>query len=214
MDTVLPMDVRCGPGLASCPSSSCCSRAGYCGYSAAHRGAHCQVGCGHCEIDTIRHRNTIALTFDDGPSEQTGPLLDLLRQEGVKATFFLASHTCGHLENLDRESQESRNQQMMWNEITFRDILGFFPTYMRPPHGNCQATALFSDELWNPNHSSYGRVISLAHDTLPATLNLARHMISQAKARNLHFVTVGQCLGDWDRANWYRDGWTGQRRVA
>ncbi|KAK0668174.1 carbohydrate esterase [Cercophora samala] len=297
--TLALRDIRCGSGLASCPSSSCCSWAGYCGYSAAHCGAYCQVGRGFCDIDHVRRLrrdhfrpqnrgkrvhdctqpDSIALTFDDGPSAQTGPLLDLLRDEGVKATFFvngehrepkaydartgawpgilrrviaeghqLASHTWGHLENLDRESSESRNQQMMWNEIMFRDILGFFPTYMRPPHGNCDGACLgqmaglgytvvmwnldtddwknqpasniwksfekFSAELWNPDHSGHGRVISLAHDTLPATLDLAKHMISQAKAKKLRFLTVGQCLGDWDRANWYRDGWTGQRRAV
>lgn len=43
-------DIRCGHGLASCLSSSCCSWAGYCGYSAAHCGAYCQVGRGFCEI--------------------------------------------------------------------------------------------------------------------------------------------------------------------
>lgn len=34
-------------------------------------------------------RNVIALTFDDGPSQQyTGPILDILKDKGVKATFF------------------------------------------------------------------------------------------------------------------------------
>ncbi|KAK4202878.1 hypothetical protein QBC40DRAFT_337930 [Triangularia verruculosa] len=113
---------------------------------------------------------------------------------------------------------------MMWNEIMFRDILGFFPTYMRPPRGNCDGDCLvqmenlgytvvmwnldtddrknqpasniwksfekFSAELWDPNHSGHGRVIALAHDNLPATLELAKHMISQAKAKKLEFVTV------------------------
>ena len=31
----------------------------------------------------------IALSFDDGPAEKTGPLLDVLREHRVKATFFL-----------------------------------------------------------------------------------------------------------------------------
>lgn len=178
------------------------------------------------------------MTFDDGPSAQTGPLLDLLHQEGVNATFFvngehgtppsilrrvidqghqLASHTWGHLENLDLESSESMNQQMMWNEIMYRDILGFFPTYMRSSHGKCDGACLaqmggldytvvmwnldtedwmnqpasniwesfekFSAELWNPEHSGYGRVITLAHDTLPATLDLARHISARPKQR-------------------------------
>ncbi|KAK4646852.1 uncharacterized protein QC761_0028450 [Podospora bellae-mahoneyi] len=108
-------------------------------------------------------RNTITLTFDDGPSAQTGPLLDLLHQEGFRATFFvngehgtspsilrrgidqvhqLASHTWGHLENLDLESSESMNQQVMWNKIMYRDILGFFPTYMRSSHSKCDGACL------------------------------------------------------------------------
>lgn len=33
-------------------------------------------------------RKVIALTFDDGPSEFSGPILDILRDKGVKATFF------------------------------------------------------------------------------------------------------------------------------
>lgn len=31
----------------------------------------------------------VALTFDDGPTEYTGELIELLQQQGVKATFFL-----------------------------------------------------------------------------------------------------------------------------
>jgi peptidoglycan/xylan/chitin deacetylase (PgdA/CDA1 family) len=38
----------------------------------------------------------VALTFDDGPGEQTPPVLDLLKQANVRATFFL----CG--ENVER----------------------------------------------------------------------------------------------------------------
>lgn len=34
------------------------------------------------------NRKVIALTFDDGPSQYSGPILDILKQEGVKATFF------------------------------------------------------------------------------------------------------------------------------
>ena len=32
---------------------------------------------------------TIYLTFDDGPSERTDEILDILKQEGIKATFFV-----------------------------------------------------------------------------------------------------------------------------
>ncbi len=33
--------------------------------------------------------NTYALTFDDGPSENSNALLDILAANGVKANFFL-----------------------------------------------------------------------------------------------------------------------------
>jgi peptidoglycan/xylan/chitin deacetylase (PgdA/CDA1 family) len=36
-----------------------------------------------------RHRRSIALTFDDGPSEGTNQLLDILRQYRTPATFFV-----------------------------------------------------------------------------------------------------------------------------
>lgn len=35
---------------------------------------------------------TVYLTFDDGPSDWTGRVLDVLSQEKVKATFFISSH--------------------------------------------------------------------------------------------------------------------------
>src|SRR5437762_11026681 len=36
-----------------------------------------------------RRRRSIALTFDDGPSESTGRLLDLLHKLQIPATFFV-----------------------------------------------------------------------------------------------------------------------------
>lgn len=43
-----------------------------------------------------RRRKSVALTFDDGPSESTPALLELLAKFGIKATFFM----CGS--NVDR----------------------------------------------------------------------------------------------------------------
>ncbi|MBI3676201.1 MAG: polysaccharide deacetylase family protein [Proteobacteria bacterium] len=37
----------------------------------------------------LRDTHTIALTFDDGPNANTPAVLDALKQEGVKATFFV-----------------------------------------------------------------------------------------------------------------------------
>lgn len=56
---------------------------------------------------------TIALTFDDGPSEWTAPILDSLHVAGAKATFFvLGAHIAFHeslLEKMLRDGHEIGN---------------------------------------------------------------------------------------------------------
>ncbi|KAK4044010.1 hypothetical protein C8A01DRAFT_43171 [Parachaetomium inaequale] len=110
----------------------------------------------------------IALTFDDGPYIYTNDLLDKLKSYGAKATFFLtgnnlgkgkindpatiypaiirrmhaeghqvASHTWSH-QNASQLTNTQFTNQMVWNEIAINSILGFFPTYMRPPYSICE----------------------------------------------------------------------------
>lgn len=110
---------------------------------------------------------TLALTFDDGPREYTRELLDLLDKYSAKATFFItgnnggkgpiddpdhnwgnlirrmqrsghqiASHTWTH-QDLGKVSHEQRMEQVYKNEMALRNILGTFPTYMRPPYSSC-----------------------------------------------------------------------------
>lgn len=50
-----------------------------------------------------RDRPSLALTFDDGPSERTTELLSLLRREGVPATFFLCGSNVLRLPQIARE---------------------------------------------------------------------------------------------------------------
>ncbi|KAI1200400.1 carbohydrate esterase family 4 protein [Nemania serpens] len=109
----------------------------------------------------------IALTFDDGPWDYTDDLLDKLATYEAKATFFItgtnlhkgqindpstpwpsviqrmaaeghqvASHTWSH-ENYSQLTTAQFQDQIYWNEIALNDILGYFPTYMRPPFSIC-----------------------------------------------------------------------------
>ncbi|KAI2630521.1 carbohydrate-binding module family 18 [Xylaria nigripes] len=109
----------------------------------------------------------IAMTFDDGPYNYTNDLLDKLAKYSAKATFFItgnnlhkgqlndrttpwpavvqrmaaeghqiASHTWSH-QNYSQLSNTQFLNQIYWNEIAFNDILGYFPTYMRPPYSIC-----------------------------------------------------------------------------
>ncbi|KAK7528845.1 uncharacterized protein IWZ02DRAFT_440166, partial [Phyllosticta citriasiana] len=110
---------------------------------------------------------TVALTFDDGPYIYTDGVLDLLKRYNASATFFItgnnigkgeidnaaygwdtvikrmhaeghqiASHTWSH-QNLSQITSAQRKDQMYKNEMALRNILGFFPTYMRPPYSAC-----------------------------------------------------------------------------
>ncbi|OHE96562.1 polysaccharide deacetylase [Colletotrichum orchidophilum] len=119
----------------------------------------------HCE-----HYGDIALTFDDGPYIYTEDLLNKLKAYNAKATFYItgnnlgkgkindpttnwpalirrmiaeghqvASHTWSH-QRLTTVSAAKFRNQMIYNEIAFADLLGYFPTYMRPPYSACDAT--------------------------------------------------------------------------
>src|SRR5690242_5084135 len=50
-----------------------------------------------------RDRASIALTFDDGPSETTPQLLECLRKHGVQATFFQVGVNVERLPSIARE---------------------------------------------------------------------------------------------------------------
>ncbi|CAK7230130.1 hypothetical protein SCUCBS95973_007467 [Sporothrix curviconia] len=192
-------DGMCGPGVGSCAKGYCCSPEGWCGLTSDYCAApDCMLNYGSgCDgnqkpegVDTSGvarphvgsvlygglgiydcvEKGDIAITFDDGPYNYTGDLLDKLAAYGAKATFFItgnnlgkgmindyskpwagyirrmvneghqvASHTWSHQNASQLTAQQYKNQ-IIWNEIAFNDILGFFPTYMRPPYSICEAT--------------------------------------------------------------------------
>ncbi|KAH6892600.1 hypothetical protein B0T10DRAFT_483971 [Thelonectria olida] len=118
-------------------------------------------------ITKCAQAGAVALTFDDGPYIYTSEILDILAEYNVKATFFitgnnrgkgqiddsslqwpavlrrmhsaghqLASHTWTH-RNLDEVNSTIQKTEMIYNEMAFRNIFGWFPTYMRPPYLEC-----------------------------------------------------------------------------
>ncbi|KAF2687064.1 carbohydrate esterase family 4 protein [Lentithecium fluviatile CBS 122367] len=129
------------------------------------------VAYGGAGIYSCQKAGTIALTFDDGPYQAyTDHVLDLFKSYGGKATFFVtganinkgqidttaahtatikrmhaeghqvASHTWTHLD-LSAITAVDRKNQMYKLEMAVRNILGFFPTYMRPPYSSCTAAS-------------------------------------------------------------------------
>jgi hypothetical protein len=113
----------------------------------------------------------IAITYDDGPYIYTDELMDLFASYKFKATFFmtginlykgsiddestkwpamlrrmvkdghqLASHTWSH-QDLSAITQAQRYEQMVKLEMAMSNVVGKFPTYMRPPYSSCTAAS-------------------------------------------------------------------------
>ena len=55
-------------------------------------------------------RRSIALTFDDGPSESTPALLEILEQNNARATFFQCGANVRRLPNISRSVAESGHE--------------------------------------------------------------------------------------------------------
>jgi peptidoglycan/xylan/chitin deacetylase (PgdA/CDA1 family) len=101
-------------------------------------------------------RRTIALTFDDGPSESTPALLEILAEHRVKATFFMVGHNVRRLGRIAKEVAAQGHQLGNHGDLHQRydfhsrhyiaeDIrraqksiyrnTGVAPSWFRPPYG-------------------------------------------------------------------------------
>jgi peptidoglycan/xylan/chitin deacetylase (PgdA/CDA1 family) len=98
----------------------------------------------------------IALTFDDGPSEWTGPILELLRDHGARATFFvvgsvaqqhadlirriveegheLGNHSWSHPALAADCDEERIHEELERTSSAIAEIVGRRPRRFRAPH--------------------------------------------------------------------------------
>lgn len=119
---------------------------------------------------TERIERSVYLTFDDGPSEQTEHILDILAEKDVKATFFvvgqddetglarlreiaaqghtLGMHTYSHVYTEVYASVENCLAEFYANFTQIRDATGVAPTVFRFPGGSINAYSVgFYQEL-------------------------------------------------------------------
>lgn len=111
--------------------------------------------------DKEAHQKLVALTYDDGPSEKTKRLLDILEQYDVPATFFvvgtqceaypdvlkreaelgmeIGSHTYNH-EYLHKSTADEIKKTMNKNEEVITSIIGYGSKHMRPTGGGMNDT--------------------------------------------------------------------------
>jgi peptidoglycan-N-acetylglucosamine deacetylase len=106
----------------------------------------------------LRTEKVVALTFDDGPKPgMTEPLLEILTQEQVPATFFvigrhvtaypdltrqivnagmeLANHSYTH-PNLTKIGETAIAREIMQTQNAIFQVTGKLPRFVRPPGGN------------------------------------------------------------------------------
>lgn len=99
----------------------------------------------------------IAITYDDGPSQYTSRILDILKENNSVATFFvlgqrvynnegilnriidegsqIGNHTYNH-KNLTTISNEELYRQVQGTDDLIRIATGYTPAVMRPPYGS------------------------------------------------------------------------------
>lgn len=129
-------------------------------------------------------KRCVALTFDDGPHPQHTPrVLDILREKGVRATFFLIGghverhpdlarrivaeghavgmHTYSHYGH-DRLTLERMKQDMAKTSAAFKAVLGSAPDIFRPPYGRLSWAELrycmgcgIRTVMWDSNPQDY-----------------------------------------------------------
>ncbi|MBQ9117181.1 MAG: polysaccharide deacetylase family protein [Clostridia bacterium] len=115
-----------------------------------------------CGADTSER--VVALTFDDGPHPRyTDAILDILKEYGVKATFFavgenaelykeqlkriadegheIGNHTYSHA-SLKKISPERMKIELTRTAEAVKKITGRMPTVFRPPEGCCNKTVV------------------------------------------------------------------------
>lgn len=103
-------------------------------------------------------KREVALTFDDAPDDVFTPrVLDVLKREGVKATFFcvgnriekhpdvmrrivaeghvVGNHSYSHA-NLPKLSDEKFREEIRKTDELIRKFTGYTPSFVRAPYGN------------------------------------------------------------------------------
>lgn len=110
-----------------------------------------------------------ALTFDDGPSSYTSDILDILKQYGIRATFFvlgqelhkyrgtiermvqeghvIGNHTWDH-PDLTQLSRMEMQHQITSTHAQIKSLTGTASNLLRPPYGIC------NDEVISVAHGS------------------------------------------------------------
>lgn len=112
---------------------------------------------GYCLVRGKSNRKVVALTFDDGPTNLSNKILDLLNKNKVKATFFwqgnnladnrgiiekakksghqIANHSWDHTNGYNLDENIVWEQQVARTNSALKTVAGVQSKYYRPPFG-------------------------------------------------------------------------------
>lgn len=104
-----------------------------------------------------KNKKLLALTFDDGPSAYTVQILDILKEQNIKASFFtigeraaqntalvkrwhdeghiIGNHSYQHGFNFDWQSSKKMANEILQTNHVIERITGLKPKLFRPPYG-------------------------------------------------------------------------------
>ena len=144
----------------------------------------------------------VALTFDDGPSGTSTPvLLEGLRKRGVRATFFVVG------ENVEKGE----------NDELVRKITGKYPIYARAPYGEVPENGdvdrqrfyigwtvdpldWMTEDVSRITQSVLEKVepgdIILLHDSYLSSVQAALRIVDALQGKGYEFITVDQMISD------------------
>ncbi len=154
-----------------------------------------------------RQARVVALTFDDGPSPYTEPLLDLLAQQQVPATFFViganvqrypqllrriyqdghlvGNHTYQH-QNLAKLNEARARATLLRSAQLIHYYLGVYPRFFRSPYGACNPASLqAAREL---------QLISVNWNATADDYHVARTSSQQIAAEIMRLVAPGSII--------------------
>ncbi|KAF2866825.1 chitin binding protein [Massariosphaeria phaeospora] len=164
---------------------------------------------------------TVAITYDDGPYIYTKGVLDQFQAYNAKATFFVtgvnigkgaiddastewpavikrmaaeghqvASHTWSH-QDLSVITKEQRYDQMVKLEMALVNLIGKFPTYMRPPYSSCTL-----DSGCQTDMKDLGYVVSYFDLDTDDYNNVTPDKIQNAKDRYFNAINPSNSASD------------------
>lgn len=108
-------------------------------------------------LNRSKDKKMVALTFDDGPAGQTAAILDVLKKEGIEATFFsigknavahpglvkrwdaeghiVGNHSYSHGFNFDWKRSKNMVKELEQTNNVIQSLIGKTPRLFRPPYG-------------------------------------------------------------------------------